>query len=60
MSLLDHHYRPDYTTEEGLNLLKLCVKEFETRLPIDFKGVFVSIIYLFYCINILTLIGENC
>lgn len=42
-SLLDRHYRPDFTTEEGLNLLKLCLKELETRMPIDFKGVFVCI-----------------
>ncbi|CAI4431647.1 CEL_1a_G0014760.mRNA.1.CDS.1 [Saccharomyces cerevisiae] len=27
--LLDHHYRPDMTTEEGLDLLKLCVQELE-------------------------------
>lgn len=49
MSLLDHHYRPDYTTEDGLKLLKLCINELETRMPVDFKGVFVSIVHLPYC-----------
>lgn len=44
-SLLDRHYRPDFTTEEGLDLLKKCLKELETRMPIDFKGVFVCVFY---------------
>ncbi|AMD21930.1 HFR075Wp [Eremothecium sinecaudum] len=43
-SLLDHHYRPDMTTEEGLDLLKLCVEELERRMPIDFKGVMVKVV----------------
>ncbi|KAH3676249.1 hypothetical protein WICMUC_002126 [Wickerhamomyces mucosus] len=43
-SLLDRHYRPDFSTEEGLELLKLCLKELETRMPIDFKGVFVKVV----------------
>ncbi|ODV76333.1 proteasome core particle subunit beta 4 [Cyberlindnera jadinii NRRL Y-1542] len=43
-SLLDHHYRPDFTTEQGLHLLKLCIEELQKRLPIDFKGVFVKIV----------------
>ncbi|CCH41488.1 Proteasome component [Wickerhamomyces ciferrii] len=47
-SLLDRHYRPDFTTEEGLNLLKLCLKELETRIPVDFKGVNVCIVNLLH------------
>ncbi|AET37506.1 proteasome core particle subunit beta 4 Ecym_1264 [Eremothecium cymbalariae DBVPG len=43
-SLLDHHYRPDMSTEEGLKLLKLCVEELERRMPIDFKGVLVKVV----------------
>ncbi|KAH3687755.1 hypothetical protein WICPIJ_001262 [Wickerhamomyces pijperi] len=43
-SLLDRHYREDLNTEEGLELLKLCVKELETRMPVDFKGLLVKII----------------
>ncbi|AAS50384.1 AAR019Wp [Eremothecium gossypii ATCC 10895] len=43
-SLLDHHYRPDMTTEEGLKLLKLCVEELQRRMPIDFKGVLVKVV----------------
>lgn len=43
-SLLDHHYRPDMTTEEGLKLLKLCVEELERRMPVDFKGVLVKVV----------------
>ncbi|KAH3663315.1 hypothetical protein OGAPHI_005305 [Ogataea philodendri] len=44
MSLLDHHYRPDMNTEEGLKLLKLCNEELEKRMPIDFKGLYVKVI----------------
>lgn len=43
-SLLDHHYRPDMTTEEGLKLLKLCIEELERRMPVDFKGVLVKVV----------------
>ncbi|CCD25180.1 proteasome core particle subunit beta 4 NDAI_0E03630 [Naumovozyma dairenensis CBS 421] len=43
-SLLDRHYRPDMTTEEGLKLLKLCITELEKRMPVDFKGVFVKVV----------------
>ncbi|SCU78993.1 LAMI_0A06876g1_1 [Lachancea mirantina] len=43
-SLLDRHYRPDMTTQEGLELLRMCVDELERRMPIDFKGVLVKIV----------------
>lgn len=42
MSLLDKHYKTDMTLQEGLDLLDLCVKELQTRMPIDFKGVIVK------------------
>lgn len=41
-SLLDRHYRTDMVLEDGLKLLKICLKELETRMPIDFKGVYVK------------------
>lgn len=44
MSLLDHHYRPDFTEEQGLHLMRLCIEELQKRLPIDFKGVFVKVV----------------
>lgn len=43
-SLLDHHYRPDMTTEEGLKLLRLCIAELQKRMPVDFKGVIVKVV----------------
>ncbi|SCU84059.1 LAFA_0D07822g1_1 [Lachancea sp. 'fantastica'] len=43
-SLLDRHYRPDMTQQEGLELLKLCVEELERRMPMDFKGVLVKVV----------------
>ncbi|CAL9733935.1 proteasome subunit beta type-4 [Monosporozyma servazzii] len=43
-SLLDHHYRPDMSLEEGLALLKQCIAELEKRMPMDFKGVFVKVV----------------
>lgn len=43
-SLLDRHYRKDMKIQEGLELLKLSLKELETRMPIDFKGVYVKVV----------------
>lgn len=43
-SLFDRHYRPDMTLEEGLKLLDMSLKELETRMPIDFKGVYVKVV----------------
>ncbi|KAG0653648.1 Proteasome subunit beta type-4 [Monosporozyma unispora] len=43
-SLLDHHYRPDMSLDEGLALLKQCIAELEKRMPMDFKGVFVKVV----------------
>lgn len=44
MSLLDKHYRPEMNLTEGLELLKLCIKELQTRMPIDFKGCDVKVV----------------
>lgn len=41
-SVLDRHYRKDMKLEDGLVLLRMCLKELETRMPIDFKGVYVK------------------
>ncbi|ODQ79755.1 hypothetical protein BABINDRAFT_7961 [Babjeviella inositovora NRRL Y-12698] len=43
-SLLDRHYRADMTQQEGLDLLQLCVKELQLRMPMDFKGVLVKVV----------------
>ncbi|CAK7895829.1 proteasome subunit beta type-4 [[Candida] anglica] len=43
-SLLDRHYRKDMKIAEGLELLQACLKELETRMPIDFKGCYVKIV----------------
>ncbi|SMN17716.1 similar to Saccharomyces cerevisiae YER012W PRE1 Beta 4 subunit of the 20S proteasome [Maudiozyma saulgeensis] len=43
-SLLDRHYRPDMTKEEGLSLLQQCVNELQKRMPVDFKGVLVKVV----------------
>lgn len=42
MSLLDKHYRPEMNLSEGLELLQLCIKELQTRMPIDFKGCHIK------------------
>ena len=43
-SLLDKHYRKDMTVEDGLKLMDMCVKELQTRMPIDFKGVYIKVV----------------
>lgn len=43
-SLLDRHYRPDMTLDEGLKLLKQCVEELDRRMPVDFKGVLIKVV----------------
>ncbi|CCF60457.1 hypothetical protein KAFR_0K01010 [Kazachstania africana CBS 2517] len=43
-SLLDRHYRPDMSLEDGLKLLKLCIAELDKRMPVDFKGVIVKVV----------------
>ncbi|WPK25542.1 hypothetical protein PUMCH_002862 [Australozyma saopauloensis] len=43
-SLFDRHYRKDMDLEAGLDLLRMCVKELEMRMPIDFKGVYVKVV----------------
>lgn len=43
-SLLDRHYRADMSQAEGLELLDMCVKELEKRMPVDFGGVRVKVV----------------
>lgn len=43
-SLFDRHYKKDMDLEAGLELLKMCIKELEMRMPIDFKGVYVKVV----------------
>lgn len=44
MSLLDKHYRKGMSFDEGLELLRMCIKELETRMPIDFKGCYIKLV----------------
>ncbi|CDK25524.1 unnamed protein product [Kuraishia capsulata CBS 1993] len=44
MSLLDHHYRSNMSVDDGLRILKMCSKELSTRMPIDFKGLYVKVV----------------
>lgn len=43
-SLFDRHYKKGMTVDEGLELLKMSLKELEIRMPLDFKGYYVKII----------------
>lgn len=43
-SLFDRHYKKDMDMAAGLELLKMCIKELEMRMPIDFKGVYVKVV----------------
>lgn len=43
-SLLDKHYKKGMNFEEGLDLLKKCIKELEIRMPIDFKGCYIKVV----------------
>lgn len=43
-SLFDRHYKKDMDLAAGLDLLRICVKELEMRMPIDFKGVYVKVV----------------
>lgn len=42
LSILDKHHHPDIDFEQGLKILRLCTDELKRRLPIDFKGVWLS------------------
>lgn len=44
MSLFDRHYRADMSVEDGLELMRRGLKELETRMPVDFKGVYVKVV----------------
>lgn len=43
-SLLDKHYRKDMSVDDGLKLLNMCIVELQTRMPIDFKGVYTKVV----------------
>lgn len=42
LSLLDRHFKPGMSEEEGAKLVQFCVDELKLRMPIDFKGVLVK------------------
>ncbi|VEU23063.1 DEKNAAC104090 [Brettanomyces naardenensis] len=44
MSLLDRHYTPDISVEDGLKLLDMCEKELVKRFPMEFKGLLVKVV----------------
>lgn len=43
LSILDKHHQPDIDLERGLKILRMCSDELRRRLPIDFKGVSLSL-----------------
>lgn len=43
-SLFDRHYKKDMKKDDGLELMRMCIKELEMRMPIDFKGVYVKVV----------------
>lgn len=44
LSIMDRYHKPDISLEEGLSILRQCIKELELRMPIDFKGVIVKVV----------------
>lgn len=44
LSTLDKHHHPDISLEQGLKILRMCTDELRRRLPIDFKGLEVTVI----------------
>lgn len=42
LSLLDRHWKPDLSLDQGLELLEKCVAELRMRMPLDFKGIQVK------------------
>lgn len=42
LSLLDRHFKPGMSEEDGIKLVQFCVDELKLRMPIDFKGVYVK------------------
>lgn len=44
LSLFDRHYRNDMGVEDGLDLVRMSLKELQMRMPIEFKGVYVKIV----------------
>ncbi|GMM28532.1 proteasome core particle subunit beta 4 [Martiniozyma asiatica (nom. inval.)] len=44
MSLLDHHYRDDISYDEGIELIQMCQKELNQRMPVEFKGLRVKVV----------------
>lgn len=43
LSLLDKHHNPNISLEEGMKLLERCTDELKRRLPIDYKGVCLTL-----------------
>lgn len=43
LSLLDKHHNPNISLEEGMDLLARCTDELKRRLPIDYKGVCLTL-----------------
>lgn len=44
LSLMDAHHRPDMTQEEGLDLLRMCIKELKIRFVMDLGSWKVRIV----------------
>lgn len=44
LSLLDHHYRVNLTEEEGIELVKKCIKEINLRMPVAIGDVDIVVL----------------
>jgi len=44
LSIMDRYHKPTITLEEGLDIMRKCTKEMETRMPIDFKGFDITVV----------------
>jgi 20S proteasome subunit beta 4 len=43
-SIMDRKWRPDMSFEDGLDLLRKCIKELNTRFTINYPGFFVKVV----------------
>lgn len=44
LSTLDKHHNPNINLDQGLKILRMCADELRKRMPIDFKGLEVTVI----------------
>ena len=44
LGLMDRHWKPDITEEEGLALIRKCIKEMETRFIVNLTKFSIKIV----------------